>query len=852
MTTSQTWLQRVSLRGLGSRRLRRTASVAALLAAPLVAPGCAALHPVRGVPVEKLAMEAITGASRSQKSTIDLSLLTQSRPAEYRVGPEDVLAIYVPGVLGTLIDRDDATGEEPPITVSMNDDVPPTVGFPITVRDDGTLSLPQISPIDVEGMTLREVEQAIVKAYTVDAKILSSKRPRVIVTLQQPRTYEVLVVRQEKNDEVAGAGAGNGQVNPGRSRKGTARIVKLPAYQNDVLHALSVAEDVDGLPGLDARNTIYVIRRRTEAQTHAPACGACGQTACGCDPGVVLPGPTSSMLQPRAVPMAPSYGQPLAPVPAQRLPTPTNETDAVDDPSSSDSPMGDPLNEPMDSQREGSFQPPVGLPSLQAAPQLPNFSQVFPKTAPPSGRPQVMAMQAVPLPTMSVSEALHQGEAGRATMQTPAAQRATSPAGASFDAIQSFGTEAATPGQPGAVDLSRITLPPLPAAVPGTRHTANPTTIQAGHAEPTDARGGHIRPTHYQTNGQPHGGYGGHSTSPAGFGTTMQVRPSVRGQQPTGSYLIADQSVREAVAPKRRSLTSRLAFWKKNAESSVEAPPSLTVTSDGRVQPLRTAASQQATALARSLPASVAESSLNLQRPIPASSTATADYSGVSPNLGGSQCGEIEQTGFHGRRLLRRKQSQQGLPVIAGGWQSWVGQYDPTIENPGVVKIPVRLSPGEVPTFTEQDIILQDGDIVFIESRDTEVFYTGGLLGGGQYELPRDYDLRLLEAISIAQSPQNVVAGRSPGGSTGLNADVSYSGSRVVVLRNLPGGSRVPIEISIYDALKHPEEHNIVIQPGDFILVQYTKCEAWVAFIQQNLLEASIFTSAFTVFQQND
>ena len=31
----------------------------------------------------------------------------------------------------------------------------------------------------------------------------------------------------------------------------------------------------------------------------------------------------------------------------------------------------------------------------------------------------------------------------------------------------------------------------------------------------------------------------------------------------------------------------------------------------------------------------------------------------------------------------------------------------------------------------KEDIILHDGDIVFIESRDTEVFFTGGLLGGG-------------------------------------------------------------------------------------------------------------------------
>jgi len=45
------------------------------------------------------------------------------------------------------------------------------------------------------------------------------------------------------------------------------------------------------------------------------------------------------------------------------------------------------------------------------------------------------------------------------------------------------------------------------------------------------------------------------------------------------------------------------------------------------------------------------------------------------------------------------------------------------------VKIPLRLPPGAVPTFTEQDIILETGDTILIEGRGTEVFYTGGLLG---------------------------------------------------------------------------------------------------------------------------
>ena len=42
------------------------------------------------------------------------------------------------------------------------------------------------------------------------------------------------------------------------------------------------------------------------------------------------------------------------------------------------------------------------------------------------------------------------------------------------------------------------------------------------------------------------------------------------------------------------------------------------------------------------------------------------------------------------------------------------------------------------------------GDIVFIETREREVYYTGGVLQGREIPLPRDYDLDVLAAISLA------------------------------------------------------------------------------------------------------
>src|SRR5262249_35985874 len=58
-----------------------------------------------------------------------------------------------------------------------------------------------------------------------------------------------------------------------------------------------------------------------------------------------------------------------------------------------------------------------------------------------------------------------------------------------------------------------------------------------------------------------------------------------------------------------------------------------------------------------------------------------------------------------------------------------------------VTRIPLRLRKGQPPPFRPEDVILQNGDVVYIPSRDADVFYTGGLLFTGQYALPRDYDL---------------------------------------------------------------------------------------------------------------
>ncbi len=231
--------------------------------------GCAAIsNPVaNGVPV-RLLPDELLGESKEGLQPIPLAMLGQKQPKAYKVGPDDVLGIWIEGILG---ERNQA----PPLQLTQYSNLPPSLGFPIPVRSDGSIALPLIAPIKVQGMTLEQVQEAIVKAYTVSKQIIQPGRERIIVTLQRPRQYHVLVIRQDAGGGEAGSnvgGAGStGLRNSSRatgfiigvggggqgSRRGAGFAIDLPAYENDVLNALA---QTGGLPGTDAVDEIIIER----------------------------------------------------------------------------------------------------------------------------------------------------------------------------------------------------------------------------------------------------------------------------------------------------------------------------------------------------------------------------------------------------------------------------------------------------------------------------------------------------------------------------------------------------------------------------------------------------------------
>jgi hypothetical protein len=190
----------------------------------MVPAGCQSVNaiPVSRVPAEILATE----------------LKDNYKDISYLLGPGDVLGVYIKGVLGS-------EEELPPVHYPEDSNRPPAIGYPVPIREDGTLALPIVDAINVKNMSLVEATEAVRDAYTYPREIVKRGEESIIVTLIQARKVRVQVIREE---------AGGTE---GVSKRGTGSVVDLPAYENDVLHALN---ETGGMPGTDAKNEILIYR----------------------------------------------------------------------------------------------------------------------------------------------------------------------------------------------------------------------------------------------------------------------------------------------------------------------------------------------------------------------------------------------------------------------------------------------------------------------------------------------------------------------------------------------------------------------------------------------------------------
>ena len=304
-----------------------------LAAAALASQGCASLQPgtsslslgsfgaydIDAVPARRLP-PPVLGRPKADLIETSKARLRQRPPEVYVLDAGDVLGVFIEGVLGEA-------GEAPPVQFPEDASIPPSLGFPVPVRDDGTVSLPLVRPVDVQGLTVSQAEDKIRQAY-IDEEILvdpllkntplppgdfvddgdgegaETKTPpaaKTIVSLIRQREYRVLVIREE-----AGGAIRTGPTRGGDPKRGTGSLVDLKAYENDLLTALSVT---GGLPGTDAKNEVVIFRGGGEGSAEYDAAVAAFRrqpVGCGCKPPLPDPyGPNAVRIPLRFFPEFP-------------------------------------------------------------------------------------------------------------------------------------------------------------------------------------------------------------------------------------------------------------------------------------------------------------------------------------------------------------------------------------------------------------------------------------------------------------------------------------------------------------------------------------------------------------------
>lgn len=659
------------------------------------------MHPLRGIPAAYMPPE-FHAETREGKSTIDPSLLQRTQPDQYRIEGGDVLAVYAPGILGVVNTNPDLqSGDNPPINLPQNPADRPSLGFPVRVRDDHTIQLPQLPALDVYGLTERELEDRLKVAVHQAGLVARDREPRIVVSVLRPRTHRVLVIRQEP----AGAQAASvqaGAIELGRAGKGTSRVVELQAYENDVAHALA-QPGVDGLPGLDARNVIYVIRSRNRRG------GDSSSTSC-------------------------------------------------------------PL--------------PMGYPAEAA-----RHSQVI-RGQSPSRFPARSTNSRGPFTYFETSQF---GLSGQEVQRGSTGPQL-------IDPIPGYGGQVANSGFGHSVTAGS---------------SANPTASVRGQAAP--AMGGGAAPT-------------GNRYAP----TAMNHNPVNRApaQQSPVQYSPTQYSPIQQYSPVQQS----------QVQPAQYVSP-LPVQGSPRPAPVTTYEPQPTPAMSME----------PTPHPVPIMQ-GPVQPEPIHPGTIGHGPQPIDQPPHSPAVHAPQGTGHSLAPDVRQVWNNAIQNFDSTIEGDHIIKIPVRLGPGETLNISEDDVTLYDGDIVFIESRDTDVYFIGGLLGGGQFSLPRDRDLHVLEAVSLAQGQGRQQSGaqglQSAGGVSALNRDVTPSASRLIILRQVGCGQTMTIEVDLYKALRYPHE-NILVQPRDMLILQYTPIEATAAFIQRNLFEGALLGIAAGQLQSN-
>lgn len=266
-------------------RWMQKASTLGLVVFGVLSTGCSSLtQPISGIPARRVPPQFLA-QSKNNLVPLDPARLAQEPPRDYLLDDGDILGVYIEGILPFV--PPDRPPEPPPVNFpDATSQLDPSLGFPIAVINDGTIQLPNLEPIKVRGLTVDQTRD-LIRKYYLDSEILrESSRLQPIVTLMKERTYNVIVIRQDLSG--GGAGGGSGGFTRGTDYSASGRMLKLKAYQNDVLNALM---ESGGLPGVNAKNEVKILRaskadqrRRDEFVQQFYQQYYCNPDPCGCPP----------------------------------------------------------------------------------------------------------------------------------------------------------------------------------------------------------------------------------------------------------------------------------------------------------------------------------------------------------------------------------------------------------------------------------------------------------------------------------------------------------------------------------------------------------------------------------------
>ena len=120
------------------------------------------------------------------EASVHISLMEKYQfdepPPKFQIAPGDVLNIFVQGIVEPGLNEPVQIYEglapililEPPRTIRVHvpqdERIPPSIGVPCLVREDGTILLPLLDPIPVQGLTVEELSKLLVRKYEKDRR----------------------------------------------------------------------------------------------------------------------------------------------------------------------------------------------------------------------------------------------------------------------------------------------------------------------------------------------------------------------------------------------------------------------------------------------------------------------------------------------------------------------------------------------------------------------------------------------------------------------------------------------------------------------------------------------------------